>query len=159
MNAAMVAAVSDLENVTVRDLYEEYPDFHIDVQAEQQLLREHDVFIWQHPFFWYSTPAILKEWLDVVLEYGFAYGEGGTALRGKKVMSAITAGGTEEDYSSRGAHRHTIRDLLAPFDQTAHLCGMEYLAPFVLHGVHHYDADEIQRAATLYRRRVADLIG
>jgi glutathione-regulated potassium-efflux system ancillary protein KefG len=56
-----------------------------------------------------------------VLEYGFAYGEGGTTLRGKKFLSAITMGGGEKAYSRDGYNRYTIRELLVPFEQTARL--------------------------------------
>ena len=84
------------------------------------------------PMFWYSTPSILKEWQDLVLEYGFAYGQGGTALEGKLFLCAITAGGLEEAYSPSGHNRFTPRELLLPLEQTADLCGMHYLPPFVL---------------------------
>lgn len=157
VNAALVEAVRDLEGVTCRDLYEEYPTLHIDVEQEQDLLREHDVIVWQHPFYWYSAPALLKEWLDVVLEYGFAFGENGTALQGKRVMSALTTGGTSEAYEVNGANRFTMRQLLAPFDQTAHLCGMEYLEPFILHGASSLTPDEVRDAASSYKNRVLAL--
>jgi hypothetical protein len=68
------------EAVDISDLYEEYPDFYINVKREQQLLIEHDIIVFQHPFYWYSSPAILKQWEDLVLEFGFAYGPGGTKL-------------------------------------------------------------------------------
>ena len=86
--------------MTVHDLYEAYPDLDIDVAREKALLLAHDVIVWQHPFFWYSTPAILKEWQDLVLEFGWAYGPGGTALRGKLFVSAITTGGREAAYDA-----------------------------------------------------------
>ena len=62
------------DDVTAIDLYREYPRFHIDIDKEQQRLIEHDVIIFMFPLYWYSTPAILKQWQDLVLEYGFAYG-------------------------------------------------------------------------------------
>lgn len=76
-NRAMVSAIRELEGVTFNDLYEKYPDFFIDVEEEQRLLKEHQIIIFQHPFYWYSSPSLLKEWQDVVLDYGFAYGDGG----------------------------------------------------------------------------------
>jgi glutathione-regulated potassium-efflux system ancillary protein KefG len=158
MNVAMINAVRDLPGVTLRDLYEEYPGYHIDVDAEQKLLLEHDTFVWQHPFYWYSAPALLKEWLDVVLEYGFAYGEGGNVLRGKRVMSALTTGGPAEAYQPGGHNRYTMRELLAPFDQTAHLCGMTYLEPFILHSVNRYTPHEVEAAAAQYRQRIEALV-
>jgi glutathione-regulated potassium-efflux system ancillary protein KefG len=114
-------------------LYEIYPDFLIDVRAEQELLEQHDVIVLQHPFYWYSSPAIVKEWLDLVLEPGWAYGEGGTALHGKCLIQAVTCGGGIDAYCSAGRNRHTVRDFLLPFEQSAALCGMAYLPPFVVH--------------------------
>ena len=73
VNRAMAEAVRDLPHVTVRDLYEIYPDFYIDVKREQALLTTHDVIVMQHPVYWYSCPSLLKEWMDSVLEYGWAY--------------------------------------------------------------------------------------
>ncbi|MBD1866537.1 NAD(P)H-dependent oxidoreductase [Cyanobacteria bacterium FACHB-471] len=136
INRRLIQAVQELDAVTVHDLYEQYPDFHINVKAEQDLLLAHDIIVFHHPFYWYSSPAILKEWQDLVLEHGFAYGKGGTALRGKKFLSAITTGGGEQAYCRQGYNRFSVRELLVPFEQTAHLCGMEYLPPFVVQGTH-----------------------
>jgi len=120
--------------VTVVDLYAEYPDYHVDIDREQQRLREHDVIVFMFPLYWYSTPALLKEWQDLVLEYGFAYGHEGTELRGKTFLCALTAGGAEKAYHADGYNHYTIRDLLRPLEQTATLCGMHFIAPFALFG-------------------------
>lgn len=128
--------------VTAVDLYNEYPDFQIDVEKEQQRLRDHDVVIFQFPLYWYSTPAILKEWLDLVLEYGFAYGVGGTALKNKRFICAVSAGGTSHAYSAQGHNKFKIRNLLHPLEQTANLTGMQFLPPFVLFGARTAVEDE-----------------
>jgi glutathione-regulated potassium-efflux system ancillary protein KefG len=133
VNRRLVDAVAGLDGVKVHDLYEVYPTLDINVKYEQALLVEHDVIVFQHPFYWYSCPAILKEWQDHVLEHGWAYGAGGTQLRGKITFNAITTGGPEHAYHKGGYNRFTIRELLAPWDQTAFLCGMRYLAPFAVH--------------------------
>lgn len=133
VNRQLMEEVRSLPGVTFHDLYEVYPDFQIDAKREQRLVEEHDVVIFQHPFYWYSSPAILKEWQDLVLEYGYAYGTGGTAFLGKLMLNAITTGGPREAYRPEGNNRFTVRQFLAPFDQTAHLCRMIYLAPFVIH--------------------------
>jgi glutathione-regulated potassium-efflux system ancillary protein KefG len=157
VNRHLADAVRSLEGVTFRDLYEEYPDLHLNVKAEQELLVAHDVIVFQHPFYWYSSPAILKEWQDLVLEWGFAYGDNGTALRGKKFLTAITTGGPPEAYQREGFNYFTIRELLAPFEQTARLCGMEYLAPFVVHAVNRFSNEDIGAAAEDYRRVITML--
>lgn len=148
----LIKAVKNLDAVTIHDLYEAYPDFHIDVKFEQDLLLAHEIIVFHHPFYWYSSPAILKEWQDLVLEYGFAYGHPGTALQGKKFLSAITTGGGEQAYQREGYNRFTIRELLVPFEQTADLCGMEYLPPFVVHGTHQLrEQHQIAKHAEDYR--------
>lgn len=157
VNTQMVDAVKGLEGVTFHDLYENYPDFHIDVKREQQLLLEHDIIVWHHPFYWYSSPAILKEWIDRVLEHGFAYGRKGNALKGKQVMTAVTTGSGVEAYEEGGFHQHTIQQFLAPFNQTARLCNMEYLPPFVVHGSHLLEEKGIGRAAEDYRKALVSL--
>jgi glutathione-regulated potassium-efflux system ancillary protein KefG len=133
VNRRLVEAIKGVDNVTIRDLYELYPTLSIDVEAEQAQLLEHDVIVFQHPFYWYSCPAILKEWQDLVLEHGWAYGAGGTHLKGKITLNAITTGGPEAAYRKGGYNRFTVRELLTPWDQTAHLCGMRFLAPFAVH--------------------------
>jgi glutathione-regulated potassium-efflux system ancillary protein KefG len=133
LNLQLLKVALTVDGVTVHDLYERYPDFQIDIPREQKLLLEHDVVIFQHPFYWYSAPALVKEWLDLVLEHGWAYGSKGEALSGKWFLNAITTGGPEQAYQKDGFNRHTVRQFLAPFDQTAYLCKMKYLAPFVVH--------------------------
>jgi len=143
VNKIMVSDLGSLGGVTVRDLYELYPDLDIDIDAEQAALVEHDVIVFQHPFYWYSTPAILKEWQDLVLEHGWAYGREGTALSGKLFFSAVTTGGPRETYRKNGYNRFTISQFLAPVEQTARLCNMTYLPPFVVHGTHGIDPDAV----------------
>jgi glutathione-regulated potassium-efflux system ancillary protein KefG len=125
-------AVRALPGVTVHDLYAAYPDFAIDVAYEQALLLEHDLIVFQHPFYWYSSPAIIKEWLDLVLELGWAYGPGGDRLHRKYMMNAISTGGAETAYHHHGRNRFGIAEFLSPFNQSAHLCGMAYLEPFTV---------------------------
>ncbi len=133
VNRRLLDAIREIDGVRVHDLYEEYPTLAIDVQREQALLLEHDVIVFQHPFYWYSAPAILKEWQDLVLEHGWAYGVGGTNLRGKLTLNVITTGGPAHAYQKDGYNRFSVRELLSPWDQTAHLCGMRFLAPFAVH--------------------------
>ena len=140
-NVALARAAAGVEAVTLVDLYAEYPTFEIDVDREQERLLAHDVLVFQHPVYWYSAPAILKEWQDLVLEHGFAYGTGGTALTGKLFFNAVTAGGRRDAYRRGGMNRFELRDLFTPFEQTVALCHMHYLPPFVLFGAGHAEEE------------------
>ncbi len=152
VNRAMAAAARQLPQVTLHDLYETYPDFHIDVKREQALLEAHDVIVMQHPFYWYSCPALLKEWMDSVLEYGWAYGNGGNALHGKDLVQAISTGGPDFAYRSDGYNRVTMHELLLPFERSAVLCGMNYREPFLLQGVRSKSDQEVAEHAAAYAR-------
>jgi glutathione-regulated potassium-efflux system ancillary protein KefF len=89
----MLEQVRTLENVEIRSLYQLYPDFNIDIAAEQEALSRADLIVWQHPMQWYSTPPLLKLWIDKVFSHGWAYGHNGNALKGKSLMWAVTTGG------------------------------------------------------------------
>jgi glutathione-regulated potassium-efflux system ancillary protein KefG len=151
VHRGLLRALPEDPDITLHDLYEAYPKLDIDVPREQDLLLEHDVIVFQHPFYWYSTPPILKQWQDLVLEHGWAYGSTGTALRGKTFLSVISAGGGEAAYCAVGYNRFTVRELLAPIEQTAQLCRMRFLPPFVVFGTHRLDEVAIAGQAARFR--------
>lgn len=132
INVAMAKTAISVEGITFVDLYAEYPTFNIDIDAEQARLLEHDILVLQFPIYWYSTPSLLKEWQDLVLEYGFAYGHEGDRLKGKTLLVAATAGGDQDAYDPQGQNHFRFRTLLSPLEQTANLCQMNFAAPFVL---------------------------
>lgn len=150
VNQTLVSHIPKSNHITFHDLYEEYPEFDIDVKREQTLLEKHDIIIWHHPLYWYSCPPLLKQWIDMVLEYDWAYGKKGKALQNKMIFQAITTGGAKENYCETGRDRFTIPDLLEPFNQTAKVCNMNYLPPFVVHGTHKMNEEEAINHAKTY---------
>jgi glutathione-regulated potassium-efflux system ancillary protein KefG len=157
VNSTLLNAVKGLDGVSFRYMYDLYPDYQIDIKVEQEVLLQHDIIVWQHPLYWYSSPSLLKEWLDLVLEHGFAYGKSGRALEGKSMMSAISSGGRRENYGSEDGVKFSIRQLLTPFEQTVNLCRMNYLPPFVCHGTHLLNMQEIEKAAEDYKLVITGL--
>jgi putative NADPH-quinone reductase len=155
VNRSMAEAAKRLPNVHVQDLYQTYPDFHIDVAQEQTLLAEADLIVFQHPLRWYSMPSLLKEWLDEVLQRGWAYGHEGNALRGKDFWLATTTGGPEQAYSASGYHRRPFSDFLAPYEQTAFLCGLRWNEPLVFHDARQADETAIEAHVARYVQRLA----
>ncbi|EPB0840406.1 glutathione-regulated potassium-efflux system ancillary protein KefG, partial [Yersinia enterocolitica] len=105
----------------------------IDIHYEQQLLREHQIIVFQHPLYTYSCPALLKEWLDRVLARGFANGVGGHALTGKYWRSVITTGEPEGAYRAGGYNRYPMEDILRPFELTAAMCHMHWMSPMIIY--------------------------
>ncbi|MFK7891235.1 MAG: NAD(P)H-dependent oxidoreductase, partial [Granulosicoccus sp.] len=90
-NRRILAAADAVEGITRVDLYAEYPRHDVNIEREQKRLLEHQFIILQFPLFWYSSPSLVKEWIDLVFEHGFAYGEAGDKLAGKIMMLAVTA--------------------------------------------------------------------
>jgi glutathione-regulated potassium-efflux system ancillary protein KefF len=134
VNRRLLDAARHVDGVVVQDLYGSYPDYDIDVAAEQQRTAASRLLVLLHPIQWYSMPALMKLWLDEVLTQGWAYGHGGTALQGKDVWLVATTGGPESSYHPQGYNRYFFDAFLPPYEQTAALCGMRFLPPLVLHG-------------------------
>jgi glutathione-regulated potassium-efflux system ancillary protein KefF len=151
----LARAARRVERVGVRDLYALYPDYLIDVAAEQAALAEAQLVVWLHPIQWYSMPPLMKLWLDDVLAFGWAYGPGGTALRGKDLWLVTSTGGSEASYRPDRSNRYFFDAFLPPYDQTAALCGMRFLPPMVLHGAQRASEQAVQAQAAMFVERLA----
>ncbi|MCT4613823.1 MAG: NAD(P)H-dependent oxidoreductase [Marinifilaceae bacterium] len=158
VNKQLTSRISDIRNLKFHDLYDEYPDGFIDKKREQKLMEKHDVIIFHFPMYWYSTPPILKEYQDMVLEHGWAFGSNTSSLYNKLFLSVITTGGRLEQYQVNGLHRHTINQLIAPIYQTALFCGMKTIPPLVLHGSHEISQTEILKFKNLFFSLINDFI-
>jgi glutathione-regulated potassium-efflux system ancillary protein KefF len=150
------AAGADLAaRVEVRDLYALYPDYLIDVAAEQQALAGVRLLVWLQPLHWYGMTPLLKLWLDEVLAFGWAYGPGGRALVGKDLWLVASTGGSEQAYSPGGSNRYFFDAFMPPYEQTAALCGMRFLPPLVLHSAHRASDEAIDAHARVMVERMA----
>ena len=126
-----------VDGVHLHDLYETYPDFYINVARERALVAQAEVLVFLHPLPWYGAPALMKEWVDCVLAEDWACNG---ALCGKRYWLVVTTGGGAEEFAFGGRHGRPFADYLAPFEQTAALCGMAWTAPHILHAAHTVDA-------------------
>lgn len=158
VNRAWLQALRSTD-ATVHDLYAAYPDEKIDIRAEQHLLARHRRVILQFPLQWYSSPPLLKKWLDLVLEHGWAYGGGANALEGKQLGIAVSAWSREADYRKDGRYRRTLEELTSPFEVTAFRLGMAYLPGFFLAGVDEVDDQALDANARAYAAHVLDSNG
>lgn len=150
INKRLAAELDSQENVTVHRLYEAYPNFNIDVRCEQQLLLDHERIVLQFPLFWYSSPPLLKGWMDEVFQRGWAHGSGGDKLHGKELMLAISAGSPDYMYQAGGVHNFAFSELLRPFQQTANRIGMIYLSPYIVSGIREVTDTQLEQYAAGY---------
>lgn len=119
-----------------------------DILAEIDKVIWCDLLILNFPVFWFSTPAILKGWIDRVLISGLTYGgkrfydRGG--LLGKRAMITITLGGRPHMFGE-GAIHGPLEDMLRHLLRgTLYYTGMSVLPPFVAWHVP-YISDEARR--------------
>lgn len=138
LNAAILRhALSVLEdngsNVVLSNLYTE----PFVAAAELKKIADADHIILQFPLWWFSTPAIMKDWIDRVLVKGFAYDTGKTfadgLLRGKTASLTITAQSPESAYQRNGIHGATLQEFLLPIHHALRFTGIETLEPFVVY--------------------------
>lgn len=155
VNAALMAAAQAQPRVQLRDLYRLYPDYAIDVPAEQAALAQARLVVWLYPTHWYAMPALMKLWLDEVFAFGWAYGPGGHALQGRDLWLATSTGGTEAAYHPAGHNRYFFEHFLHPNEQTAALTGLRWLPPLVLHGAHRVDDAELAAHTAVFSERLA----
>ena len=156
VNAALVKAAEELQNVTVRDEYALYPDGKIDVKAEQKAVEEADRIIFQFPIFWFSSPALLKEWEDKVLEHGWAYGSEGHAFEGKEFGVAVSTGSPESAYQTGTPGRYPIEQLLIPIEGTAYYIGATWLKPFATYDAFGITDEALAQSAAQYKALLAE---
>jgi glutathione-regulated potassium-efflux system ancillary protein KefF len=159
VNRELLARAQSVPGATVSDLYGRYPDFDIDVTAEQAQAAAARLIVLLHPLQWYSMPALLKLWLDEVLTYGWAYGPGGTALQGKDLWLVTTTGGGERSYHPQGYNRYFFDAFLPPYEQTAALCGMRFLPPHVLHGARGASEEAVAHHVEVFADRLRSYPG
>ena len=140
------------EKYTVHQLYEAYPDGKINIAEEQKLMESYDKIVFQFPFYWFSSPPLLKQWLDEVVLYGWAYGSSsGFKLAGKKMSLAVTAGIDEDGYSKSGEYKYTMKELFRPYELTFDYIQADYKEPFVYYGIERDSSDEwINRSVPMY---------
>jgi glutathione-regulated potassium-efflux system ancillary protein KefG len=157
-NKALLEEVLQHSQFLVRDLYEIYADFHIDVKREQELMKDYDGIILHFPMRWYSMPSLLKEWIDVVLTPGFAFGPKGNKLEDKLLVPVITAGGSQASYQYEGANHCPLPMYLLALEQTARFCKMHYVRPIIFYGVHRYNEEQIWKAREDFREELTKLV-
>jgi glutathione-regulated potassium-efflux system ancillary protein KefF len=154
VNRRLADAARATPGVVVRDLYDTYPDFDIDAERERALVQDARLLVFLHPIRWYGMPSLLKEWMDVVLVPGWAYGKPDSVLRGKGYWLVATTGSGPEAYQPGGLHGRPFADFLPPFEQTAALCGMDWIAPLLLHGAAHADEAAVEAHVAEFTRRL-----
>lgn len=148
----LVQSFPESENVTLHHLEKTYPDGKIDKKREQALLKAHDRILFQFPFYWYSSPPLLKHWQDEVLEEHFAFGHRGHHLIGKEFGLVLVIGVGEKEYQTGGQEGFSISELTKPYQAIAKKTGMNYLKPLEIFQFPYMTEDEKMKLLIRYQQ-------
>ncbi|MBL4592588.1 MAG: NAD(P)H-dependent oxidoreductase [Flavobacteriales bacterium] len=155
-NRIISNVIAKQENTEVRHLDKLYPDFKINIKAEQEALLKADTIIIQYPIFWYSTPAILKQWIDQVIQFGFAFGDDNYNLEGKKLIASFTIGSPVKDYP-----QEIIDKIIFHLQGLAEYCKMEYVGEIFCNDINGYSdgaKENAIKAANNHAQKLLKLI-
>jgi putative NADPH-quinone reductase len=146
----------------IRHIHSLYPDYRIDVQAEQEALLRHKTILLQYPFYWLNLPAILKHWIDEVFQYQFAYGSKGDKLKGKNLIPSFTVGAAEQEYQLSGKHHMRIYEFCKSLEHTVHYAQMKYIDPICFFGasllVEAFTEKEVEESAKQHAQKIISIL-
>ena len=162
-NRTIINTIKDAPYVTVRDLNDVSENYIFDVEAEQKAMEAADIIVLQFPFHWYSVPSIMKKWMDDTLLFGWAYGDGGDKLAGKKLVLSFTTGAPENAYTAGAGKGHTAREFLAPITSSAAMCGLDLADIIGSYGMLYIpgfagDKDEVTAKAKAHGEKLLKLL-
>jgi len=120
-NVRLLECYDDLDNITFRDLYQDYPDFHIQPFRERKRIVEYDRIIFHFPIIWFGLPPLLKLWIDEVFDMRWISESGINILSGKDALIITSVGGRESNYTQEGKYGTGVEELLCGLKVSLHV--------------------------------------
>ena len=148
VNKALANSAKDA-GFEVRDMYALYPDFKIDVAKERAVLENADRIVFQFPVYWYSSPALVKQYEDDVFTGNWAY-NGGKALLDHEWLLAVSPGADQDAYQKDGRVHYTMSALLRPYQATSVLIKTKFMTPFISYNASNMSDEELANRAQAY---------
>lgn len=139
----LIKVYQDVENLTFKDLYEEFPDFHITPFRERKRIRAYERLVFHFPLIWFSIPPLLKLWIDEVFDMTWTM-QTDHPLQNKDAVIIVTIGGKEENYTENGMYETTIKELLKSLTLSLKVNQIDVKELITIH-----DADDLTKEALL----------
>lgn len=147
----LLQALAGMEQVSLHDLYQCYPDFFIDSAQEHKLLQQHQHIVMQFPLYWFSTPSLLKEWQDLVLPQPGRNLPEALDLRGKTLSLAVSFADSLTAPGLPAQPDAALEALFLPLQMTARRAGLTWCPPFLIPQASQLDDTQLTLAAEGYR--------
>lgn len=138
------AAADDENNVMWHELKTPF-----DISQEQELLKSATRIIFQFPLYWYSAPAILKQWLDEVWNSQLTSSH---LLKGRELGIVTTVAHSASAFQPGASQGYTIAEILRPYQALAYAMGMKYLSPLPIYQFAHQSEEERQSLFIHYQQ-------
>ncbi|KRL55546.1 hypothetical protein FC70_GL001147 [Paucilactobacillus oligofermentans DSM 15707 = LMG 22743] len=157
----MIVAHPEIDNSTTQQFFKEglagfdNYEWHeikqeFEVASERLLLIKADRIVFQFPLYWYSAPAILKQWLDEVFSVNQL------DLSGKELGLVVSTGSPSKDFQAGGTEKYAMSEVLRPYEMLANRMGMKYLTPVVIHQFAYLKETDKQQLLVRYQQYVTN---
>lgn len=153
-DAELVQLMWAQEEATTRDGYAPA------VLDQMRRLRAADLVVTVFPFWWFSPPGILKDWVDRVWANGVAYGHDAYddgPLKGTRALAVVAVGGDEAMYGADGRSGDILALLNPLLHGTFGYCAMDVLAPELVFEADGRDDGVRQRGLAALAERMAGI--
>lgn len=147
-NAQVIEVYRHHPEVSFRDLYEEYPDFHIAAFRERKRIKDYEKIIFHFPMIWLGMPPLLSLWLNEVLDMKWLNKINESPLLGKKALIVVSTGGSEAAFSSEGLYQQSVEDYLMSLKMSLELTGVEIERILPIYTAKQQNQDYIEQIKT-----------
>lgn len=149
-NAALSQAAAEVEGVQVVNIYEH----GVNPDVYREAVKQAHTLVYEFPFYWMSSPHLLKQWTDEVFMAFVSEG----LIEGKRLMVVTTTGSEEAAYQHDGRNKYTMEEYLRPFEGQANHAKMLWEKPLVVYGLYSDGAAErLAEGCKTYKARLEQL--
>lgn len=142
-NVRLLECYENIPNVTFRDLYEDYPDFHIQAFRERKRIVEFERIIFHFPIIWFGLPPLLKLWIDEVFDMRWISEGQLNILSGKDALIITSVGGSEGNYSKEGKYKTSAESLLIGLQVSLDINNIELKKTHIIYNADNLDEEQL----------------
>lgn len=144
-NAQVIELYKTDAQVTFRDLYEDYPDFHIAAFRERKRIKGYSKIIFHFPLIWLNIPPLLSLWMSEVLDMRWLSRLNESPLKDKRALIVVSTGGSDMAFSSQGVYGSSVDDFLKPLTKSLELTGVSIEGIVTTHTAKQQGNDAVNR--------------